>query len=134
MIYSNGYFPSSIQFFTLNLIYLLFNVTHKFQVSFDDVCYMDCVITRVALSEVEPEKFAISKAHIKQTKKLLKEALAAEQGEEDVGEDEGTNIISHPPKSPPTHPLTHLPTHQPAHHGRPEKRHVLGESSIGLES
>ena len=51
---------------------------------------MDCVITRVALSEVEPEKFAISKPHIKQTKKLLKEALAAEKGEDDTVEDEGT--------------------------------------------
>ena len=56
---------------------------------------MDSVITRVALSEVEPEKFAISKPHIKQTKKLLKEALAAERGEEDVVEDEGTIIIMH---------------------------------------
>lgn len=55
-----------------------------FQPSFDDVCYMDSVITRVTLSEVEPEKFAISKPHIKQTKKLLKEALVAERGEEDV--------------------------------------------------
>lgn len=45
---------------------------------------MDSVITRVTLSEVEPEKFAISKPHIKQTKKLLKEALVAERGEEDV--------------------------------------------------
>ena len=62
------------------------------QASFDDVCYMDSVITRVALSEVEPEKFAISKSHIKQTKKLLKEALAAERGEEVVLEDEGAII------------------------------------------
>ena len=51
---------------------------------------MDSVITRITLSEVEPEKFAISKPHIKQTKKLLKEALAAERGEENVVEDEGT--------------------------------------------
>lgn len=55
-----------------------------YEPSFDDVCYMDSVITRVTLSEVEPEKFAISKPHIKQTKKLLKEALVAERGEEDV--------------------------------------------------
>lgn len=55
---------------------------------------MDSVITRVALSEVEPGKFSISKSHIKQTKKLLKEALAAERGEEVVLEDEGvTNFI-----------------------------------------
>ena len=60
-----------------------------FQVSFDDVCYMDSVITRVALSEVQPEKYSISKPHIKQTKKLLKEALAAERGEEEVSQDEG---------------------------------------------
>lgn len=59
------------------------------QVSFDDVCYMDSVITRVALSEVQPEKYAISKPHVKQTKKLLKEALAAERGEEEVSQDEG---------------------------------------------
>lgn len=51
---------------------------------------MDSVITRVAMSEVEPEKFAISKPHIKQTKKLLREALAAERGEDDTMEDEGT--------------------------------------------
>ena len=57
-----------------------------FQVSFDDVCYMDSVITRVALSEVQPEKYAISKPHVKQTKKLLKEALAAERGEEEVSQ------------------------------------------------
>ena len=63
-----------------------------FQPSFDDVCYMDSVITRVALSEVEPEKFAISKPHIKQTKKLLKEALVAERGEEDVLLNEGREI------------------------------------------
>ena len=50
---------------------------------------MDSVITRVAMSEVEPEKFAVSKLHIKQTKKLLKEALAAERGEDDTVEDEG---------------------------------------------
>ena len=50
---------------------------------------MDSVITRVSVSEVEPEKFAVSKPHIKQTKKLLKEALAAERGE-DTAEDEGT--------------------------------------------
>ena len=50
---------------------------------------MDSVITRVALSEVQPEKYAISKPHVKQTKKLLKEALAAEQGEEEVSQDEG---------------------------------------------
>ena len=42
------------------------------------------------MSEVEPEKFAISKPHIKQTKKLLKEALAAERGEDDTVEDGGT--------------------------------------------
>ena len=53
---------------------------------------MDSVITRVAMSEVEPEKFAISKPHIKQTKKLLKEALAAERGEDDAVEDEGTAL------------------------------------------
>lgn len=50
---------------------------------------MDSVITRVAMSEVEPEKFVVSKPHIKQTKKLLKEALAAERGEDDTVEDEG---------------------------------------------
>lgn len=50
---------------------------------------MDSVITRVALSEVQPEKYAISKPHVKQTKKLLKEALAAERGEEEVSQDEG---------------------------------------------
>lgn len=50
---------------------------------------MDSVITRVALSEVQPEKYSISKPHIKQTKKLLKEALAAERGEEEVSQDEG---------------------------------------------
>ena len=50
---------------------------------------MDSVITRVALSEVQPEKYAISKPHLKQTKKLLKEALAAERGEEEVSQDEG---------------------------------------------
>ncbi|XP_073244839.1 poly [ADP-ribose] polymerase tankyrase-like isoform X3 [Porites lutea] len=60
-----------------------------YEVSFDDVCYMDSVITRVALSEVQPEKYSISKPHIKQTKKLLKEALAAERGEEEVSQDEG---------------------------------------------
>lgn len=53
---------------------------------------MDSVITRVTLSEVEPEKFAISKPHVKQTKKLLKEALVAERGEEDVLLDEGREI------------------------------------------
>ena len=54
---------------------------------------MDSVITRVAMSEVAPEKFAVSKPHIKQTKKLLKEALATERGEEDTAEDEGTRIV-----------------------------------------
>ena len=52
---------------------------------------MDSVITRVSVSEVEPEKFAVSKPHIKQTKKLLKEALASERGE-DTAEDEGTYL------------------------------------------
>lgn len=54
---------------------------------------MDSVITRVAMSEVEPEKFAVSKRHIRQTKKLLKEALATERGEEVTAEDEGTSIV-----------------------------------------
>ena len=63
------------------------------KVSFDDVCHMDSVITRVAMSEVKPEKFAISKPHIKQTKKRLKEALAAERGEDDTVEDEGAVLL-----------------------------------------
>ena len=50
---------------------------------------MDSVITRVTLSDVGVVKFAICKPHIKQTKKLLKEALVAERGEEDVLLDEG---------------------------------------------
>ena len=54
---------------------------------------MDSVITRVALSEVQPEKYSISKPHIKQTKKLLKEALAAERGEEEVSQDEGGCLL-----------------------------------------
>lgn len=57
------------------------------QVSFDDVCHMDSVITRVTMSEFEPEKFAVSRQHIKQTKKLLRESLAAERGEEDMPEE-----------------------------------------------
>ena len=47
---------------------------------------MDSVITRVALSEFELGKFAISKPHIKQTKKLLREALAAEAGNDQTFE------------------------------------------------
>jgi len=42
------------------------------------------------MSEMEPEKFAVCRPHIKQTKKLLKEALAAERGADDTMEDEGT--------------------------------------------
>ena len=74
----------------VNLFLELFSIPYYFslQVSFDDVCYMDSVITRVALSETQPEKYSISKPHIKQTKKLLKEALAAERGEEEVLQDE----------------------------------------------
>ena len=68
----------------------MYNFESMLQVSFDDVCHMDSVITRVAMSELEPEKFAISKPHIKQTKKLLKEALAAERREDDTVEDAGT--------------------------------------------
>ena len=74
----------------LKFINCAYNFESTFKVSFDDVCHMDSVITRVAMSEVEPEKFAISKPHIKQTKKLLKEALAAERGDDDTVEDEGT--------------------------------------------
>lgn len=61
------------------------------QVSFDDVCHMDSVITRVAMSEFEPERFAISRQHIKQTRKLLREALAAEHGDEDIPEEGAIN-------------------------------------------
>lgn len=61
------------------------------QVSSDDVCHMDSVITRVAMSEFEPERFAISRQHIKQTRKLLREALAAEHGDEDIPEEGAIN-------------------------------------------
>lgn len=79
------YITCSIPF----LIVCQFTLESILQVSFDDVCHMDSVVTRVTVSELEPEKFAVSKQHIKQTKKLLKEALAAERGEEDIPE-EGT--------------------------------------------
>ena len=71
-------------------LWVLFTILNQFKVSFDDVCHMDSVITRVAMSEMEPEKFAVCRPHIKQTKKLLKEALGAERGADDTMEDEGT--------------------------------------------
>ena len=54
---------------------------------------MDSVITRVAVEEVGGGKFFIYKPHIKHTKKLLKEALAAERGEDDVLHDEGIHYF-----------------------------------------
>lgn len=78
------FFSSYISlYFTTQSLWIYSNL----QVSFDDVCHMDSVITRVTMSEFEPEKFAVSRQHIKQTKKLLRESLAAERGEEDMPEE-----------------------------------------------
>ena len=54
------------------------------QSSFDDVCYMESVITRIKL-EIIPDQegmFTIPRQHLKKTVRLLREALAAERGEE----------------------------------------------------
>ena len=40
------------------------------------------MITRVKIEETKAGKFSLPKQHIKQTKKLLREALAEERGEE----------------------------------------------------
>ena len=83
-----GFFSREI-FINLSISTIIVNLIGEsiLQVSFDDVCHMDSVITRVAMSEFEPERFAISRQHIKQTRKLLREALAAEHGDEDIPEE-----------------------------------------------
>ena len=50
---------------------------------------MESVITRVKLEEIPDQdgKFTIPKKHLKKTVKLLKEAMAAERGEELEGKD-----------------------------------------------
>ena len=58
------------------------------QVSYDDECHIDAVITRVTIEEKETGKFSLPKQHIKQTKRLLHEALAQEKGDEPIEEEQ----------------------------------------------
>jgi len=63
------------------------------QASFDDVCETASVITRITLDEIDG-KFSLPPKCIKQTKRLLREALAEERGEHlDEEEEEGAHII-----------------------------------------
>ncbi|XP_048584119.1 poly [ADP-ribose] polymerase tankyrase isoform X2 [Nematostella vectensis] len=75
-----------------------------YEPSFDDVCSMVSVITRVTLLEHINGTFSLPKKHVRQTKKLLREALMAERGEqildetdEDDDDDEDDDEIEEEP-------------------------------------